>query len=218
MKIKTLFGLLIIAVTLGVSLIGCSKVRLTKKTAGAMVQKELHRKYGIETEIEGVQWVDGAYGLAQPSYEFELHVKGEKSKKFTASVTVSGDRCVDDYSKLIYQPGFEKMVQEQIDKLIRYPSELQFNYLRIEENYTKPEDWKKYLRKSDVGVRVKLTAPSDATHEEIAKKVALFLQKICKEGFFISIYVYQDEKEILFVANSWDSERISYKEILGSFE
>ena len=69
-----------------------------------------------------------------------------------------------------------------------------------------------------MGVRVKLTAPSDATHEEIAKKVALFLQKICKEGFFISIYVYQDEKEILFVANSWDSERISYKEILGSFE
>ena len=142
MKIKTIYGLVIIAVTLGVSLIGCSKVRLTKKTAGAMVQKELHRKYGIETEIEGVQWVDGAYGLAQPSYEFELHVKGEKSKKFTASVTVSGDRCVDDYSKLIYQPGFKKMVQEQIGKLTDYQATYEFHCLMIEDKYTKPSEWK----------------------------------------------------------------------------
>ncbi len=217
MKIKTIYGLVIIAVTLGISFMGCSRVRPTKKTAGAMVQKELFRKYGIETEVDGVHRESGTYAFSQENYDVDLHIKGDNSKAFTASVTASGDQYIDDYSKLIYNTVLENTVQEQIDELTDYPATYQLNYHMIEAAYTKPEDWKKYITSADVGVDVKLTAPSDATHEEIAGEMTPFLSKLRKTGFSASIKVYQNGKKILFAASSPDTREMDYDEMLQWF-
>ncbi len=217
MKIKTISGLLIIAVTLGVSLMGCGRVRPTKKTAGAMVQKELHRKYGIETEVEKVYEESGSQLFDRSTYQVELHLKGKSDKKFRAAVKVDGSKYMDDYSKLIYQPGFKKMVQEQIDKLTDYQATYEFHCLMIEEKYTKPSEWKLFAKDSRLSVYTKFEAPSEKTHEEIAKDMTPLLKELCERGLYVSIKVYQDGKEILFVANDSDGEEKDYKEILKWF-
>ena len=217
MKIKTISGFLITAVVLGVSLMSCGRVRPTRKTAGAMVQKELHRKYGIETEVEKVYEESGSQLFDRSTYQVELHLKGKSDKKFRAAVKVDGSKYMDDYSQLIYQPGFEKMVQEQIDALTDYPATYELYCLMIEEKYTKPSDWRKYMSCAMVGVDVTFTAPSDANHEEIAKEMTPFLKKLRDIGFSASIEVDQNGKQILGVSSAPDTREIDYDEMLKWF-
>ncbi len=217
MKIKTISGLLIIAVTLGVSLMGCGRVRPTMKTAGAMVQKELHRKYGIETEVEKVYEESGSQLFDRSTYQVELHLKGKSDKKFRAAVKVDGSKYMDDYSQLIYQPGFEKMVQEQIDALTDYPTTYEFHCLMIEEKYTKPSEWKMFINGARESVDVKFKVPLGEKHEEIAKEMTPFLEKLRTMGFSTTIEVYQDEKRILCVTASPRTDGIDYDEMLKWF-
>lgn len=174
MKRKTIGFVMLLLITVGTGLMGCGTVRPTKQTAGAMVQKELYRKYGIETEVDKVYEESGSQLFDRSTYQVELHLKGKKDKAFRAAVKVDGSKYIDDYSKLIYQPGFKKMVQEQIDALTDYPATYEFHCLMIEEKYTKPSDWREYMSCASVGVDVTFTAPSDASHEEIAKEMTPF--------------------------------------------
>ena len=218
---KLLIGIILILFDMvGMSFMGCGShgvKKPTEKTAGVMVQKELYRKYGIKTEVDGVQWADGAYGLAQASYEVELHIKGDNSKKFTAAVTVSGDQYTDDYGMLIYQPGFEEMVREQIDELTDYSATYEFHCLRIGEKYTKASEWKEFADVSSLSVDVRFHVPCGITHEDIAKEMTPFLEKLRKTGFCTTIEVYQEGKRILRVTALPRSDGIDYDEMLRWF-
>ena len=207
---------LLLLAAVGTGLMGCGRVRPTKQTAGAMVQKQLYQKYGIKTEVDKVYEESGSQLFDRSTYQVELHLKGKKDKAFCAAVKVDGSKYIDDYSKLIYQPKYEKMVQEELDKLPEYPATVDFSYLMIEENYTKPSDWKKYLKKS-VNVFVEFTAPSDETKEKIAKKMTPFLKKLRELGFSTSIEVQQNGKKILVVSSAPDTREIGYDEMLRWF-
>ena len=216
MKRKTIGFVMLLLITIGTGLMGCGRVRPTKQTAGAMVQKQLYQKYGIKTEVDKVYEESGSQLFDRSTYQVELHLKGKKDKAFRAAVKVDGSKYIDDYSRLIYQPKYEKMVQEELDQLPEYPATVDFSYLMIEENYTKPSDWKKYLKKS-VNVFVEFTAPSEATHEEIAKEMTRFLGKLREYGFSAVIKVYQKEKVILWVSASPRTKGIDYEEMLKEF-
>ena len=217
MKRKTIGFVMLLLITVGTGLMGCGTVRPTKQTAGAMVQKELYRKYGIETEVDKVYEESGSQLFDRSTYQVELHLKGKKDKAFRAAVKVDGSKYIDDYSKLIYQPGFEKMVQEQIDQLTDYSATYHFNGLMIEEKYTKPSAWRKYMDSACTSVTITFTAPSEATHEEIAREMTTFLEKMRELGFTTSIEVQQNGKEILGVLSAPNLRPIDYEEMLKEF-
>ena len=213
MKRKTIGFVMLLLITVGTGLMGCGTVRPTKQTAGAMVQKQLYQKYGIKTEVDKVYEESGSQLFDRSTYQVELHLKGKKDKAFRAAVKVDGSKYIDDYSKLIYQPKYEKMVQEELDQLPEYPATVDFHYLMVEENYTKPSDWKKYLKKA-VNVSVEFTVPADITKEEIAKRMTLFLKELRTFGFTASIGVQQNGQEILGVVSAPDLRPIDYEEML----
>ena len=217
MKRKTIGFVMLLLITVGTGLMGCGTVRPTKQTAGAMVQKQLYQKYGIKTEVDKVHLESGTYAFSQEAYDVELHIKGDRTRNFTASVTASGDSYVDNYSKLIYGGRLERIVKDQIDKIDGYSAEYQLSYHMIEAAYTRKDDWKKYILDAKVGADVTLTAPSDETKEKIAKEMTPFLKKLRKTGFSASITVYQDDKKILFAASSPDTREIGYDEMLRWF-
>ena len=208
---------LLLLAAVGTGLMGCGRVRPTKKTAGAMVQKQLYQKYGIKTEVDKVYEESGSQLFDRATYQVELHLKGKKDKAFCAAVKVDGSKYIDDYSKLIYQPKYEKMVQEELDKLPEYPATVDFHYLMVEENYTKPSEWRKYMDSACTSVTITFTAPSEATHEEIAKEMTQFLGKLREYGFSAVIKVYQKEKVILWVSASPRTKGINYEEMLKEF-
>ena len=217
MKRKTIGFVMLLLITIGTGLMGCGTVRPTKQTAGAMVQKQLYQKYGIKTEVDKVYEESGSQLFDRSTYQVELHLKGKKDKAFRAAVKVDGSKYMDDYSWLIYQPKYEKMVQEELDQLPDYPATVDFHYLMVEENYTKPSEWRKYMDRAVVGVDVTCTAPSEATHEEIAKEMTRFLGKLREYGFSAVIKVYQKEKVILWVSASPRTKGIDYEEMLKEF-
>ncbi len=217
MKRKTIGFVMLLLITVGTGLMACGTVRPTKQTAGTMVQKQLYKKYGIKTEVDKVYEESGSQLFDRSTYQVELHLKGKKDKAFRAAVKVDGSKYMDDYSWLIYQPKYEKMVQEELDQLPEYPATVNFHYLMVEENYTKPSEWRKYMDHAVVGVDVTFTAPSEATHEEIAKEMTRFLGKLREYGFSAVIKVYQKEKVILWVSASPRTKGIDYEEMLKEF-
>ena len=217
MKRKTIGFVMLLLITVGTGLMGCGTVRPTKQTAGAMVQKQLYKKYGIKTEVDKVYEESGSQLFDRSTYQVELHLKGKKDKAFRAAVKVDGSKYIDDYSKLIYQPKYEKMVQEELDKLPEYPATVDFHYLMVEENYTKPSEWRKYMDSACTSVTITFTAPSEATHEEIAREMTTFLEKMRELGFTTSIEVQQNGKEILGVLSAPNLRPIDYEEMLRWF-